>query len=168
MTADRATGRRGMRICFVCLGNICRSPTAHGVMERLVADAGLAAQVVVDSAGTAASHLGELPDERRVRAARRRGIELTHRARQFVAADLDRFDLVLAMDGMNLDRLRELALGRASAPRIALLRSFDPTAEPDAEVPDPWAGGAAGFEEVLDQCERACAGLLAHVREQLG
>jgi protein-tyrosine phosphatase len=168
MTGAAAGGPRSMRICFVCLGNICRSPTAHGVMERLIADAGLGAQVLVDSAGTAAYHIGELPDERTVRAARRRGIELTHRAREFVAADLDRFDLVLAMDGMNLDRLHELAAGRASAPRIALLRSFDPTAEPDAEVPDPWVGGPAGFEEVLDQCERACAGLLAHVREQLG
>jgi protein-tyrosine phosphatase len=165
--ATAATARPGVRICFVCLGNICRSPTAHGVMERLVAAAGLGDAVSVDSAGTAAYHVGELPDERTVRAARRRGIELTHRARQFVAADLDRFDLVLAMDGMNLDQLRELAAGRASAPRIALLRSFDPTAAPGAEVPDPWAGGAAGFEQVLDQCERACAGVLAHVRDQL-
>jgi protein-tyrosine phosphatase len=146
-----------MRICFVCLGNICRSPTAHGVMERLVAEAGLSRVIAIDSAGTAAYHIGELPDERTRVAARRRGIELTHRGRQFTRADLDRFDLVVAMDGQNLTRLRVLAL----------LRSFDPTAAPGAEVPDPWGGGAAGFEEVLDQCERACAGLLAHVRERL-
>lgn len=155
-----------MKICFVCLGNICRSPTAHGVMERLVGDAGLAAAVTIDSAGTAAYHLGELPDERTRLAARRRGLELTHRARQFTAADLDRFDLVVAIDGQNLRRLQQLA-GRRARPTLALLRSFDPTAEPGAEVPDPWGGGPAGFEDVLDQCERACAGLLAHVREQL-
>ncbi|HMG20380.1 MAG TPA: low molecular weight protein-tyrosine-phosphatase [Kofleriaceae bacterium] len=154
------------RICFVCLGNICRSPTAHGVMDRLVADAGLAAAVAIDSAGTAAYHAGELPDERSRAAARRRGFELNHRARQFTAADLDRFDLVIAMDRDNLRRLHQLAGGRA-APAIALLRSFDPTAEAGAEVPDPWAGGDAGFEQVLDQCERACAGLLAHVQERM-
>ena len=155
-----------MRICFVCLGNICRSPTAHGVMERLVADAGLDDVVVIDSAGTGAYHVGEMPDERSRDAARRRGFALTHRARQFVAGDFARFDLVVAMDGQNLRNLQRLAAGRA-APAIVLLRSFDPTAESRAEVPDPWSGGEAGFEEVLDQCERACAGLLGHIRERL-
>jgi protein-tyrosine phosphatase len=163
--APAAGSPRRIRICFVCLGNICRSPTAHGVMARLVADAGLAAAIEVDSAGTAAYHVGELPDERSRAAARRRGIELTHRARQFAAADLDRFDLVVAMDGQNLRRLRQLAAGRTGPP-IVLLRSFDPTAAPGAEVPDPWDSDDDGFEEVLDQCERACAGLLAHVRDQ--
>lgn len=164
MTAAGASQR--VRICLVCLGNICRSPTAHGVMARLVAAAGLAAAIEVDSAGTGAYHVGELPDERSRAAARRRGIELTHRARQFAAADLDRFDLVVAMDGDNLSRLRQLAAGRTRPP-IVLLRSFDPTAAPGAEVPDPWDGDDDGFEEVLDQCERACAGLLAHVRDLL-
>ena len=160
------TGTRRIRICFVCLGNICRSPTAHGVMERLVAEAGLGAAIEIDSAGTGAYHVGELPDARSWAAAHRRGIELTHRARQFTAEDLDRFDLVVAMDGQNLRRLRQLAGDRAQPP-IVLLRSFDSTAAPGAEVPDPWSGGDDGFEQVLDQCERACAGLLAHVREQL-
>ncbi|HEX7843479.1 MAG TPA: low molecular weight protein-tyrosine-phosphatase [Kofleriaceae bacterium] len=155
-----------MRICFVCLGNICRSPTAHGVMERLVEAAGLAAQIAIDSAGTGAYHVGELPDERSRAAARRRGLELTHRARQFTRADLDRFDLVVAMDRQNLQRLSQLA-GRRAAPPLVLLRSFDPTAEPGAEVPDPWGGGEDGFDEVLDQCERACRGLLTHVQERL-
>ena len=155
-----------MRICFVCLGNICRSPTAHGVMERLVEQAGLSRAIAIDSAGTGAYHVGELPDERSRAAARRRGISLTHRARQFTADDFDRFDLVVAMDGQNLRNLQRLA-GPRKQPVIALLRSFDPTAERDAEVPDPWAGGPEGFEEVLDQCERACAGLLEHVREQV-
>jgi protein-tyrosine phosphatase len=155
-----------MRICFVCLGNICRSPTAHGVMARLVKNAGLAGTVIVDSAGTAAYHVGELPDARSRAAARRRGVDLTHRARQFVRGDLERFDLVVAMDQQNLHHLQRL-LGERATPVLALLRSFDPSAAPGAEVPDPWDGGAAGFEEVLDQCERACAGLLAHVRGQL-
>ena len=155
-----------MRICFVCLGNICRSPTAHGVMVRVVADAGLGGAVVIDSAGTAAYHLGELPDERSRTAARRRGIELDHRARQFTRTDLDRFDLVIAMDRQNLENLQRLVGGRTT-PELVLLRSFDPTAGPGAEVPDPWAGGEQGFEEVLDQCERACKGLLAHIRERL-
>lgn len=155
-----------MRICFVCLGNICRSPTAHGVMERLVEQAGLGAAIAIDSAGTAAYHIGELPDPGSCAAARRRGLELGHRARKFERADLDRFELVLAMDRQNLARLQELARGRTT-PEIRLFRSFDPTAEPGAEVPDPWGGGDDGFDEVLDQCERACAGLLAHIRGRL-
>lgn len=155
-----------MKICFVCLGNICRSPTAHGVMEQLVTAAGLADQVAIDSAGTAAYHIGELPDERSRAAASGRGLELTHRARQFTRGDLDRFDLVVAMDQQNLRRLQELA-GARTGPPIVLLRSFDATAAPGAEVPDPWGGGEAGFDEVLDQCERACRGLLTHVRERL-
>jgi protein-tyrosine phosphatase len=166
-------GARRIQICFVCHGNICRSPTAHGVMERLIADAGLAGAVAIDSAGTSAEHAGDLPDPRTCSAARRRGLELTHRARQFVVSDLDRFDLVIAMDGSNLKRLRALAGGRGGGragvppPPIVLLRSFDPTADDGAEVSDPWYGGDAGFEEVLDQCERACAGLVAHLRKQL-
>ena len=155
-----------MRICFVCLGNICRSSIAHGVMSRMVEQAQLTASVTIDSAGTAAYHTGELPDPRSRAAAQRRGIELSHCARQFTRADLDRFDLVIAMDRDNLRRLQSL-VGDRRSPALALLRSFDPTAGPDAEVPDPWAGGEAGFEEVLDQCERACAGLLAHIRESL-
>ena len=152
-----------MRICFVCLGNICRSPTAHGVMEKLVADAGLSGAIVVDSAGTGAWHAGELPDPRSREAALLRGYDLSHRARQFVAADLDRFDLVLAMDRSNLRHLQALARGRGE-PRIELLRAFDPGAPAGAEVPDPYSGGRDGFELVLDICERACAGVLEYAR----
>ena len=134
-------------------------------MVRAVEEAGLGGAVVIDSAGTAAYHIGELPDERSRTAARRRGIELDHRPRQFTRADLDHFDLVLAMDRQNLQHLQRMLGGRAR-PTVALFRSFDPTAEPGAEVPDPWGGGAKGFEEVLDQCERACQGLIAHIRER--
>jgi low molecular weight protein-tyrosine phosphatase len=155
-----------VRICFVCLGNICRSPTAHGVMEKLVADAGLGDRIALDSAGTGSWHVGELPDPRSREAAAQRGYELTHRARQFVAADFARFDLVLAMDRSNLAHLQRLAAGFAGkTPRIELLRAFDPSAPPHAEVPDPYAGGGQDFERVLDICERACRGLLEHARK---
>lgn len=154
-----------MRICFVCLGNICRSPTAEGVMRKLVDEAGLAEAIVIDSAGTGAYHVGESPDPRTCEAAARRGIELAHAARQFTPADLERFDLVLAMDGNNLRILRRL-VGARTAPEVHLLRSFDPTAPEGAEVPDPYYGGVRGFDDVLDQCERACAGLLAYVQQR--
>ncbi len=136
-------------------------------MRQLVHDAGLDDVIEIDSAGTGDWHAGELPDPRTRTAARRRGLDLDHRARQFTREDLGAFDLVLAMDRQNLRHLRYMTTGRPHAPEIRLLRSFDPTAAVDADVPDPYAGGADGFEEVLDQCERACAGLLVHLRERL-
>jgi low molecular weight protein-tyrosine phosphatase len=148
------------------MGNICRSPTAEGVMDKLVHAAGLADRVTLDSAGTGAWHTGELADPRSRAAAARRDIKLVHRARQFTRHDFDRFDLVVAMDLVNLRHLTFMANGRAR-PEIRLLRSFDPVAEANAEVPDPYEGGDDGFEHVLDLCERACAGLLAHLRTQL-
>jgi len=154
-----------VRVCFVCLGNICRSPTAEGVFKKLVADAQLA--VTVDSAGTGAYHVGELPDPRTRLAAARRGYELTSRARKFVASDFEKFDLVVAMDRDNFENLQRLARGRTNAPPVVLLRSFEPGAPEGAEVPDPWYGGDDGFEDVLDICERACSGLLEHVRSRL-
>ena len=136
-------------------------------MAKLVRAAGLDDRVTLDSAGTGAWHAGELADPRSRAAASRRDIKLVHRARQFTRHDFDRFDLVLAMDRANLRHLTLMSNGRAQ-PEIRLLRSFDPTAGSDDEVPDPYEGGDAGFDEVLDQCERACAGLLEHVRGLLG
>lgn len=133
-------------------------------MAKLVREAGLADRFVIDSAGTGSWHVGELADTRSRRAAEKRGLELTHRARQIRRADLEQFDLILVMDGHNRRHVMQLAEPRARA-QIRLLRSFDPTAPASAEVPDPYSGGEAGFEEVLDQCERACAGLLEHLRE---
>lgn len=156
-----------MRICFVCLGNICRSPTAEGVFRKLAVDANIANQVTIDSAGTGAWHIGESPDPRSQLAASRRGYDLTHRARRFVADDFERFDLVLAMDRDNYSNLLTLARGRTEVPMIRMLRSFDATAAIDAEVPDPWFGDGDGFEDVLDICERACRGLLEHVRSRV-
>jgi protein-tyrosine phosphatase len=153
-----------MKILFVCLGNICRSPTAHGVMQKLVDDAKLSARVTLDSAGTGNWHVGELPDPRSREAALLRGYDLSHRARQVMPEDFEEFDLILAMDRSNLRNLR--AIGRGPA-RVELLRAFEPGAPAGAEVPDPYSGGEDDFERVLDICERACAGLLAHVRQRL-
>ena len=149
-----------IRVCFVCLGNICRSPTAEAVFRRFVADAHLSEKVVVDSAGTAAYHVGEQADARARSAGKRRGYDLNGRARQFARADFDRFDYVLAMDQDNLRALLKLAPSDAAKAKVRLLRSFDATATTGAEVPDPYYGGARGFDEVIDICERACRGLL--------
>lgn len=157
-----------LRVCFVCLGNICRSPTAEGVMRHLVARAGLAEQIDVDSAGTAAYHAGERPDRRARAVAKARGIDLVGRARQFVEADWERFDYVLAMDTENFTDLAGSAPLSAKEGKLRLLRSFDPDAPANASVPDPYYGGAGGFERVLDLCEAACQGLLAHIRAEHG
>lgn len=156
-----------MRICFVCMGNICRSPTAEGVFRKLALDASLDGELVIDSAGTGAWHVGELPDPRARAAAKKRGYNLAHRARMFTADDFARFDLVLAMDRDNLASLHRLARGSQHAAAVRLLRSFDPDAPEGAEVPDPYYREDDGFEHVLDICERACRGLLEHVRARL-
>jgi protein-tyrosine phosphatase len=154
-----------MRLLFVCLGNICRSPTAEGVMRELLRREHVDG-VEVDSAGTGAWHVGEPPDARATEAADRRGIELSGTARQVTTADFDRFDLLLAMDRENLRVLRRLAPDEQARSRVRLLREFDPAAEGRAEldVPDPYYGGARGFDEVLDMVQAACAGLLAQLR----
>ena len=152
-------------ICFVCLGNICRSPTAEGVMRGLVAEAGLEHRIEIDSAGTAAYHAGELADKRSRQAASRRGLRLDSRARQFVESDFARFQYVLAMDRSNLAHLEALRPASGEKSHLGLLRSFDPLAPSRAEVPDPYYGGPGGFDEVLDLCEAACRGLLEQLRE---
>lgn len=155
-----------VRVCFVCLGNICRSPTGEGVMRKLVAEAGLIDQIEIDSAGTAAYHVGERADVRSRRAARARGIELTSLARAFEASDFTRFDYVLAMDRENYEKLVALASDDRDRARIHLLRTFDPKAPADAEIADPYYGGDRGFEDVLDQCEAACQGLIETLRRE--
>ena len=151
------------RICFVCLGNICRSPTAEGILRHLVSAAGRHSEFTIDSAGTAAWHTGKSPDARSTAAAARRGIRLSGAARQFVAADFDRFDYVIAMDRSNHTNLQRMARSDHHRARLHLMRDFDPDSPPGASVPDPYYGGERGFEEVLDICQRACEGLLAQI-----
>jgi protein-tyrosine phosphatase len=147
-----------MKILFVCLGNICRSPTAEAVMRVLAHEAGR--PVELDSAGTGGWHVGEEADPRTRKVAARRGYPITHRARQITFDDFGRFDLILVMDRQNLADVQKLARGVDHGSRIALFRSYDPSAPDGAEVPDPYAGGITGFEQVVDICERACRGLL--------
>jgi len=155
-----------IRVCFVCLGNICRSPTAEGVMKTLVREAGLEDRIEVDSAGTAAYHEGEHPDPRSREEAARRGVALESRARQFTARDFSRFHYVLAMDGQNLADLTALSVDRSDVDKLSLLRRFEPGGPSDPHVPDPYYGGEDGFAEVFEICEAACRGLLAHIADE--
>ncbi|HUH04792.1 MAG TPA: low molecular weight protein-tyrosine-phosphatase [Kofleriaceae bacterium] len=157
-----------VHVCFVCLGNICRSPTAEGVMQHLVEAAGLGDRIAIDSAGTGAWHAGEPADRRARQAATRRGLRLDSIARQVTIEDFTRFDYLLAMDPDNLRDLQELAPDADARARVHLFRSFDPAAPAGAAVPDPYYGGPDGFDEVLDICEAACAGLLEHLRREHG
>ncbi|KWH43714.1 low molecular weight protein-tyrosine-phosphatase [Burkholderia stagnalis] len=153
-------------ICFVCLGNICRSPTAEGVMRHQVEAAGLADRIDVDSAGTGDWHVGEAPDSRAQAAARTRGYDLSAlRARQVSGTDFERFDLLLAMDGANFAELRRRCPAE-HRDKVRLLMEFAPGAA-ESEVADPYFGGAQGFEQVLDQCEAACRGLLDTLRQRV-
>lgn len=159
---------RPVRLCFVCLGNICRSPTAQGVMQHLVDEAGVADRVEIDSAGTADYHVGDPPDARSAAEAQRRGIVLEHRGQQFTAALFDDFDLVVAMDSANARDLRRRVPTPEAEAKIRLLREYDPDADRgsdarDLDVPDPYYGGESGFADVYDMVERSCRMLLAEI-----
>jgi protein-tyrosine phosphatase len=153
-------------ILFVCLGNICRSPTAEGVMRDLVAEAGLEGEIVLDSAGTGSWHVGAPPDLRAREAASRRGIVLDGSARQVRREDFERFDLILAMDASNQHALRQLAPDERGRAKVRLLRKFDPASAGlhELDVPDPYYDSDHGFEIVLDQVQAACAGLLEQLQ----
>lgn len=152
-------------VLFVCMGNICRSPTAEGVFRKLVADAGLDERIHIESAGTHAYHTNEPPDRRAQAAAERRGFELSGiRARRVSANDFVQFDLILAMDNLNLVTLQDRA-GEDSTSSIRLFLEFSETAR-ETEVPDPYYGGTAGFERVLDIVEVAAEGLLLKIRKE--
>ena len=151
-------------ILFVCMGNICRSPTAEGVFRHYVAEAGLDDLFEIDSAGTHAYHVGEPPDRRAQQAAERHGFTLSHlRARRVAPEDFERFHYIIAMDQDNLLMLHEQA-DAAQRDRIRLLLEFG--SGPETEVPDPYYGGATGFERVLDLVEDASRGLLESLRQR--
>ncbi len=155
-----------VRLLFVCLGNICRSPTAEGVMRSLIAREGLEDEIETDSAGTGAWHAGSAPDARASASAAAHGVTLAGAARQVRLEDFERFELILAMDGENLRDLRTLAQGPEQEARVRLLREFDPeaVAARDLDVPDPYYGTPGGFEEVFEMVSAACEGLLAELR----
>jgi protein-tyrosine phosphatase len=156
-----------VRVLFVCMGNICRSPTAHGVFRHLVSLEGLGDLIEIDSAGTHAYHVGESPDPRAQQTARRRGIELGDlRARQARAADFEAFDYILAMDEENLGGLRAICPAGAEH-KLRLFMDFAPDFGVRS-VPDPYYGGATGFEQVFDMVESAATGLLQEIRARLG
>jgi len=151
-------------ILFVCLGNICRSPTAEGLLRKQAAEAGLAG-IVVDSAGTGDWHVGHPPDRRAIAAAKRRGTEISHlRARQVERDDFYRFDFIIAMDRSNYRALEALAPPDASA-QLSMMLDF--SSHHQGDVPDPYFGGTDGFEAVLDMLETANRGLIAHLRAKM-
>jgi protein-tyrosine phosphatase len=154
-----------VRVCFVCLGNICRSPTAEAVMRELVRDAGLTPEIDLDSAGTAGWHIGHAPDTRAVDEAARRGIRIVHRGRQFTRRDFDEFDLVLAMDHENRAQLLRLAPHGDAADNVRFLRSFDRDGDGVVEILDPYYGSVEDFVRAFDEIEQSCHGLLTHLRE---
>jgi protein-tyrosine phosphatase len=148
-----------MRILFVCLGNICRSPTAEAVMRGLTAEAGLADEITIDSAGTGDWHIGHPPDPRAVEAGRKRGLTVDGAARQIAPSDFENFDLIVAMDSSN--RIDLIELVGEDDPKIRLLREFGGDEDPD--VPDPYFGGEDGFDEVVELIDRHCRALLSQV-----
>ncbi|MEO0802455.1 MAG: low molecular weight protein-tyrosine-phosphatase [Cyanobacteria bacterium J06642_2] len=147
------------RLLFVCLGNICRSPTAENVMRYLVEEAGLSDRITCDSAGTSSYHIGSPPDRRMQQAARAKGMTLTGEARQFRAEDLEAFDLILAMDRQNYRDILRLDPEGRYADKVKMMCDYC-TEYPDREVPDPYYGGGDGFRYVVELLQDACSGLL--------
>lgn len=159
--ARRLAGKKEVSILFVCLGNICRSPAAQGVMESIVSDSGMRDRITLDSAGLYAGHAGELPDSRMRAHAIRRGYNLTHRSRPVRQSDYDDFDLIVAMDHSNYDRLRGFAPTVEAQQKVVRMIDFV-AGYPQCDcVPDPYYEGAEGFELVLDLLEDGCRHLLA-------
>jgi protein-tyrosine phosphatase len=163
-----------LRLLFVCMGNICRSPTAEGVMRKLIEHAGMQAEIELESAGTGSWHVGSAPDRRAYAAALSHGIVLEGAARTVRREDFDDFDLVLAMDRANMRELRQLAPDEDARAKVRLLREFDPasasasatagTGGEELDVPDPYYGATGGFDEVFQIVHAACVGLLARIR----
>lgn len=152
------------KLLFVCLGNICRSPSAENIMNHLVQEAGLSDRIQCDSAGTSSYHIGSAPDRRMTVAAKARGIDLVGRARQFERSDFEAFDLILAMDRDNYEEICALDRAGKYRDKVRLMCDFC-TRHTLKEVPDPYYGGPEGFNQVIDLLMDACSGLLNHVAE---
>jgi protein-tyrosine phosphatase len=157
-----------LAVLFVCLGNICRSPSAEAVMAALVAERGLEDRIAVDSAGTASYHVGDRPDGQALAALARRGLATDHRGRQFRAADFDRFDVIAVMDAANEASVVRLARGSADRAKVVRLRAYDPqAADGSAEVDDPYGHRDRVFDEMMVILERSCRGLLTALEARI-
>ena len=150
------------KLLFVCLGNICRSPSAENIMNQLIEEAGLSPKITCDSAGTSGYHIGAAPDRRMNVAAKKRGLELEGKSRKLKPSDLQKFDLILAMDRQNYQDIIYLDREGKFEDKVRMMCDFA-TTKPDREVPDPYYGGADGFDYVIDLLYDACAGLLDYV-----
>lgn len=157
-----------IEVCFVCLGNICRSPLAQGVFEKLIAEQGLQDQILVASAGTGDWHVGSPPDERMQQTANKYGVQLNSRGQQFQSGDFFNFDLILAMDDSNMNILEQLCPNPQKAENLKMFRSFDPESNGDLNVPDPYYGGGKGFEIVYEMVERTCPKILEFLKNRAG
>ena len=148
------------RILFVCLGNIVRSPLAEHMFAYMAEQKGLSEKYEVDSAGTAAYHVGQSPDERMRQVAAEHGLKYDGRGRQFEPGDFDAFDVIIAMDDSNIDNILRLARDDEDEAKVHMMRKFDSQSQPEQSVPDPYYGGKDGFEHVYQIVERASKGLL--------
>ncbi|MGV7220346.1 MAG: low molecular weight protein-tyrosine-phosphatase [Nitrospinales bacterium] len=155
------------KINFVCLGNICRSPLAQGVFQHLVVQEGLTDKIKIASAGTGNWHVGAPPDQRMSATAKRNGIQLINKAKQFQSDDYENFDLVLAMDQSNFNDLISIGGSYPVSDQLKLFRSFDPEANGDLDVPDPYYGGSGGFDEVFNIVHRTCPEVLKFAKSRL-
>ena len=155
------------QILFVCLGNICRSPAAHGIMEAVIEREGLQSEVKIDSAGTYGGHAGELPDHRMRSAASKRGYNLTHRSRRIVEDDFYSFDKIIVMDDMNYENVSRLAPERKYLDKVYRFTEFCRHHPQWSYVPDPYYEGREGFELVLDLLEDGCEGILEQIRKNI-
>jgi protein-tyrosine phosphatase len=157
---------RPYKLLFICMGNICRSPTAEGIMETLISDAGLQDKIVCDSAGTLSYHEGSPPDRRMTTAAAKAGYTLQGRSRPITVGDLKEFDLILTMDNDNLEGVRHLDRSGQYRDKIIPICNFAPD-QPQKEVPDPYYGGTDGFHQVVRLLETTCKGLLEEVKKRI-
>jgi protein-tyrosine phosphatase len=156
--------KKQVKLLFVCMGNICRSPSAEAVMNAYIKNAGLSDKIVCDSAGTIAVHAGESADARMQQHAQKRGYRLTSISRQIESDDYEEFDYIIGMDNENMRNLKMFMPGKSFEPKLSKMTDYCSNTNPGS-VPDPYYGGAAGFEQVLDLLEDACDGLLKKIRD---
>jgi len=166
MMDSNSTTNKKVRILFVCLGNICRSPAAEGIMKKLVEKNELQDFIEVDSAGTSGWHEGELPDERMRSHGEKRAYNFISPARKFRKADFDNFDYIIVMDRNNYNNVKSMSDGKEQAGKIRMMTDYSVQYSHHDYVPDPYYGGASGFELVLDLLEDACEGLLQAIKSQ--